>query len=178
MRTGISSRCPLSSTKWNSECLTKVLRVRELIAYEALFDIIQWLSNASYSHWISWPSTTRHDIYFCQDSTAGGVSTYRYDASRTNHPSSAQSCQDTASAYGCEAEVGQAIRDSGIPRSQIWVTTKLDNQQHHIVSEAAQLSLTALDLEYIDLYLMHWPCPLDPEDFGKPLANWHFSKTW
>ena len=84
----------------------------------------------------------------------------------------------TAFAYGCEAEVGQAIKESGFPREKIWITTKLDNQWHHRVEEALSLSLKALDLEYVDLYLMHWPCPVDPEDLDKPLPNWHFVQTW
>ena len=84
----------------------------------------------------------------------------------------------TAYAYGCEHEVGQAIRESGVPRDEIWVTTKLDNQWHHRVPDALELSLNALGLEYIDLYLMHWPVPLDPEDPERALPNWHFSRTW
>lgn len=84
----------------------------------------------------------------------------------------------TAYAYGCEQEVGQAVKESGIPRDEIWVTTKLDNKWHHRVSDALDLSLEALGLEYIDLYLMHWPVSLDPEDSGKTLPDWHFTQTW
>lgn len=66
---------------------------------------------------------------------------------------------DTASAYGNEAAVGQAIRDSGIPRDEIFVTTKLWVQD---ASEAAALtafetSLQKLGLDYLDLYLIHQP---------------------
>jgi glycerol 2-dehydrogenase (NADP+) len=64
---------------------------------------------------------------------------------------------DTASGYGNEKEVGRALRDSGIPRDEIYITTKLPNHMHHAVAEAFEQSLRELDLEYIDLYLMHWP---------------------
>ncbi|KAF9039521.1 Aldo/keto reductase [Hymenopellis radicata] len=63
---------------------------------------------------------------------------------------------DTASGYANEQEVGRAIRDSGIPRSEIYLTTKLPNY-HDKVQEMFEESLRLLDCEYIDLYLMHWP---------------------
>lgn len=66
---------------------------------------------------------------------------------------------DTAAAYGNEASVGKAIRECGIPREQIFVTTKLWNT--HIRAgtnrEAIEASLKLLGLEYVDLYLIHWP---------------------
>ena len=61
---------------------------------------------------------------------------------------------DTALAYGNEAEVGQGIKDSGVPREEIWVTTKLDNTWHHRVEEGIASSLKDLDCGYVDLYLM------------------------
>lgn len=61
---------------------------------------------------------------------------------------------DTALAYGNEAEVGQGIKDSGIPREEIWVTTKLDNTWHHRVDQGIASSLKDLDTGYVDLYLM------------------------
>ena len=61
---------------------------------------------------------------------------------------------DTALAYGNEKEVGQGIKDSGVPREQIWLTTKLDNTWHHIVPKGIETSLNDLDTEYVDLYLM------------------------
>lgn len=61
---------------------------------------------------------------------------------------------DTALAYGNEKEVGEGIKDSGVPREQIWLTTKLDNTWHHIVSNGIETSLKDLDTEYVDLYLM------------------------
>ena len=50
--------------------------------------------------------------------------------------------------------MGQGIKDSGVPREEIWLTTKLDNTWHHIVSEGIETSLKDLDTEYVDLYLM------------------------
>ena len=61
---------------------------------------------------------------------------------------------DTALAYGNEKEVGQGIKDSGVPREQIWLTTKLDNTWHPIVPKGIETSLNDLDTEYVDLYLM------------------------
>ncbi|MDR0593624.1 MAG: aldo/keto reductase [Bifidobacteriaceae bacterium] len=68
---------------------------------------------------------------------------------------------DTATGYNNEAQVGAAIRASGIPREDVFVTTKLRND-HHLqgdVRGAYQRSLDALGLGYIDLYLIHWPLP-------------------
>lgn len=68
---------------------------------------------------------------------------------------------DTATGYNNEREVGAAIRASGVPREEIFLTTKLRND-HHLardVDGAFQRSLDALDLGYIDLYLIHWPMP-------------------
>ena len=61
---------------------------------------------------------------------------------------------DTALAYGNEHEVGQGIKDSGVPREDIWLTTKLDNTWHHIVPEGIESSLKSLGTDYVDLYLM------------------------
>ncbi|KAJ6127031.1 hypothetical protein N7523_002643 [Penicillium sp. IBT 18751x] len=85
---------------------------------------------------------------------------------------------DTALNYGNEKEVGEGIRASCVPRGQIWVTTKLDNHWHHRVSEGLDASLQALGLDYVDLYLVHFPCSTDPEDRSKHLTNWDFVKTW
>ncbi|KAF8639508.1 hypothetical protein AX17_001413 [Amanita inopinata Kibby_2008] len=64
---------------------------------------------------------------------------------------------DTAAQYGNERMVGKAVRDSGIPRSSIYITTKLGLRAGHRVREAFEESLKELDCEYIDLYLIHWP---------------------
>ncbi len=68
---------------------------------------------------------------------------------------------DTATGYNNEREVGAAIRASGVPREDIFLTTKLRNDHHQArdVEGAFQRSLDALDLGYIDLYLIHWPMP-------------------
>jgi len=61
---------------------------------------------------------------------------------------------DTAMAYENETEVGLGIKDSGVPREQIWITTKLDNPWHKRVQEGLDTSLKNLGVDYIDLYLM------------------------
>jgi diketogulonate reductase-like aldo/keto reductase len=68
---------------------------------------------------------------------------------------------DTASLYANEEGVGRAIAESGLPRDELFVTTKLDNPDHGREStlRAFEQSREALGLEYIDLYLIHWPQP-------------------
>jgi len=68
---------------------------------------------------------------------------------------------DTAAAYGNEREVGGAINGSGVDRSEIYVTTKLwnSNQGRERARQAFEESLSKLGLDYIDLYLIHWPVP-------------------
>lgn len=66
---------------------------------------------------------------------------------------------DTAAAYGNERGVGQAIRESGIPRGELFVTTKLDTSDMGRTRAALEDSLDALGLDYVDLYLIHWPVP-------------------
>jgi diketogulonate reductase-like aldo/keto reductase len=66
---------------------------------------------------------------------------------------------DTAMIYGNEKDVGDAVRDSGLPREQVFVTTKLWNDDHGYDQALAALdaSLQRLRFDYIDLYLIHWP---------------------
>jgi 2,5-diketo-D-gluconate reductase A len=66
---------------------------------------------------------------------------------------------DTAAAYGNEQAVGRAIAASGLPRSQLFVTTKLatDDQGYQSSQDALKASLERLGLDYVDLYLIHWP---------------------
>lgn len=68
---------------------------------------------------------------------------------------------DTASIYGNEEGVGEAIRQSGIPREDLFVTTKLWNDSHEPEAARAAMadSLQRLGLDYVDLYLIHWPVP-------------------
>lgn len=64
---------------------------------------------------------------------------------------------DTAAIYHNEESVGKAVRESGIPREDVFVTTKLWNSDHDAPLKAFDSSLSRLGLEYVDLYLMHWP---------------------
>lgn len=75
---------------------------------------------------------------------------------------------DTATFYHNEEGVGEAIRESGIPREDIFVTTKLwiDDQLKDNTEKAFQDSLDRMGLDYIDLYLIHWPVP------DKYLESW------
>jgi len=68
---------------------------------------------------------------------------------------------DTAAIYGNEEGVGRAIAASGIPREELFVTTKQwhTNQQTDAANSAIDESLTKLGLDYVDLYLIHWPAP-------------------
>ena len=68
---------------------------------------------------------------------------------------------DTAAIYKNEESVGRAIRDSGIPRQEIFVTTKLWNTNHSYdeARQAFEESMEKLGLDYLDLYLIHWPNP-------------------
>jgi 2,5-diketo-D-gluconate reductase A len=68
---------------------------------------------------------------------------------------------DTAAAYGNEAAVGRAIAASGIPRAELFITTKLatPDQGFTTSQEACKASLDRLGLDYVDLYLIHWPAP-------------------
>ncbi|KAH7580574.1 Glycerol 2-dehydrogenase (NADP(+)) [Nakaseomyces glabratus] len=101
---------------------------------------------------------------------------------------------DTAAIYKNEEEIGRAIRDSNIPRDELFVTTKLWGTQHRNPTEALDQSLKRLGLDYVDLYLMHWPVALktdlikdgnllqipEREDGSRDvdLEDWNFVKTW
>jgi len=68
---------------------------------------------------------------------------------------------DTAQGYGNEEGVGQAIKESGLPRDEVFVTTKLNNNRHGHDEAIAALdeSLQKLGLDHVDLFLIHWPRP-------------------
>ncbi|SCE67509.1 aldo/keto reductase [Micromonospora chokoriensis] len=68
---------------------------------------------------------------------------------------------DTAEMYGNEAEVGEAVRMSGLDRSTVYVTSKLNNGFHRPddARRAFDSTLAALKMDYIDLFLIHWPLP-------------------
>ena len=63
---------------------------------------------------------------------------------------------DTAQAYGNEASVGRALRESGIPRDEVFITTKFQPDRRDPLRESAR-SIEQLGVDYVDLYLVHWP---------------------
>lgn len=75
---------------------------------------------------------------------------------------------DTAAAYHNEEGVGQALKNSHVPREDLFITTKLWNSDHLQPAQALQASLEKLQLDYIDLWLMHWPVP----------AKGHYIEAW
>jgi len=66
---------------------------------------------------------------------------------------------DTAAIYKNEEGVGQALQETSLARDDIFITTKLWNSDQTDWQRALETSLTKLQLDYVDLYLMHWPCP-------------------
>ncbi len=80
---------------------------------------------------------------------------------------------DTAEMYGNEKEVGEAIRNSGLDRGDIFVTSKLNNSFHDPddAREAFDKTLSDLGIEYVDLFLIHWPLPT-------PRYDGDFVSTW
>ncbi|MFD6277055.1 aldo/keto reductase [Streptomyces sp. NPDC060209] len=73
---------------------------------------------------------------------------------------------DTAQMYGNEKEVGQAVLDSGLDRADVFVTSKLDNDAHAYddALQAFERTMEKVRLDYLDLFLIHWPLP-DKGDF-------------
>src|SRR5215218_7167894 len=78
---------------------------------------------------------------------------------------------DTAAAYGNEEGVGKAVAASGLPREEIFVTTKLPNHEHgtDVARDSFRASLDRLGLDYVDLYLIHWPVPSG----NRYVETWH-----
>jgi methylglyoxal/glyoxal reductase len=85
---------------------------------------------------------------------------------------------DTAAAYKNEDDVGQAIRESGVPREEIFVTTKLwnDNQGYESALRAYDESLKRLGMDYVDLYLIHWPIEGTRADSWRALVRLYEEK--
>jgi diketogulonate reductase-like aldo/keto reductase len=99
---------------------------------------------------------------------------------------------DCAAVYGNEREIGEALQDimrSGIARRELWITSKLWNDKHaeEKVIPACRQSLTDLQLDYLDLYLIHWPFPnyhapgvdvTSRDSNAQPYIHENYMKTW
>jgi diketogulonate reductase-like aldo/keto reductase len=99
---------------------------------------------------------------------------------------------DCASVYGNEAQIGESLRaiiESGVRREDLWVTSKLWNDKHGAadVIPSCEQSLRDLQLDYLDLYLVHWPfpnfhppgCDVDSRSpDARPYIHENFMKTW
>ena len=79
---------------------------------------------------------------------------------------------DTAAMYGNEKEVGQGVREAGLDRAEVFITSKLNNGYHRPddARRAFDATLSALDSDYVDLFLIHWPLPT--------LYDGDFVSTW
>jgi 2,5-diketo-D-gluconate reductase A len=84
---------------------------------------------------------------------------------------------DTAEMYRNEKGVGEAVRESGLPREEIFVTSKLNNSfhAHDAAMKAFDETLATLDIDYLDLFLIHWPLPAvgDFVDTWKAMIEMH-----
>lgn len=80
---------------------------------------------------------------------------------------------DTAALYNNEEDIGYAVKNSGIPREEIFVTTKLWNSDHGYdrAMDAFDKSLRRLGLDYVDLYLIHWPVEFKRKESWKALEK-------
>lgn len=97
---------------------------------------------------------------------------------------------DCASVYGNEREIGgalEAVIQSGISREELWITSKVWNDRHDDVAGSCRQSLADLRLDYLDLYLVHWPFPnFHPPGCdvssrsadAKPYIHENYMKTW
>ena len=97
---------------------------------------------------------------------------------------------DCASVYGNENLIGQSLKkamDGGVKREDLWVTSKVWNDMHDNVIESCKKSLKDLQLDYLDLFLVHWPfpnyhapgCDADSRSpDAKPYIHESYMKTW
>lgn len=83
---------------------------------------------------------------------------------------------DTAACYGNEASVGHAIKESGVPREEIFVTSKVWNTErgYEKTLAAFETTMAKLDLDYVDLYLIHWPAAANQFENWKEIN----AQTW
>lgn len=110
-----------------------------------------------------------------------GLGTWQTDRETTIHAvvsaiRSGYRLIDTAAAYGNETSVGTGIRESGIDRREIFITSKLRNAHHGYEStlEAFERTITRLGVDHLDLYLIHWPNPLHYRSIGEKAT----AATW
>ncbi|KAJ4486145.1 NADP-dependent oxidoreductase domain-containing protein [Lentinula aciculospora] len=125
--------------------------------------------------WMGVPGEDERVYHMCLNAIKAG---YR-------HFDTVLALTNLSSLVGNEKQVGKAIHDSGIPRSEIFLTTKLPNSAHGRVRAAFEQSLKTLDCEYIDLYLMHWPQAGKPDSVEalggnvfRPEESPTFVETW
>ncbi|KAI0347096.1 Aldo/keto reductase [Trametopsis cervina] len=91
---------------------------------------------------------------------------------------------DTALGYGTEPAVSRAIKQAGLAREEVWITTKLPWEHHGKEAESIDISLKNLDTDYVDLWLMHWPQSVITNGMSPIIicvvkTNDHpFTKTW
>ncbi|KAL5536563.1 hypothetical protein ACEPAF_385 [Sanghuangporus sanghuang] len=90
---------------------------------------------------------------------------------------------DTAANYGAEnfmfRSVGVALKETNVPREEIFLTTKLDQNDHGRVQDALETSLKKLGVDYVDLYLMHWPMAFGEDGrVLQPEESPTFVETW
>ncbi|XP_056148575.1 uncharacterized oxidoreductase ZK1290.5 isoform X1 [Lampris incognitus] len=83
---------------------------------------------------------------------------------------------DTAKRYGCETKLAQAIKESTVPRSELWLTSKLwpGDYGHESAKKACLESCSRMGVEYLDLYLMHWPDCMQPGRSNREVR----AETW
>lgn len=97
---------------------------------------------------------------------------------------------DCASVYGNENRIGEVLQrvfDSGLPREELWITSKVWNDKHHAAEESCRQSIADLRCQYLDAYLVHWPfpnfhppgCTIASRSSGaKPYIHENFMNTW
>ena len=97
---------------------------------------------------------------------------------------------DCASVYGNEARIGEALAGAlraGLPREELWIVSKVWNDQHSNVVESCRQSVSDLRLDYLDTYLVHWPfpnfhppgCPVESRSAAaRPYIHEDFMRTW